>query len=207
MDLTNVMIITEGNPNTPNMIETLRVYGLLAERRLLNMKFFKASKVKLHDLKWCDTVLFVRSTSYIEYGLIKLCKKLGKYCIYTIDDDLLSLDDSYGKDGEGYWDGRKKAIVKILRQADLFLGVNELLAKKYLEIGKIPKYALTYTIIEENELFQTRQVGENREKIKVALYVNDGTTGIFEQFIRPVLPLLCKRYPGRIVLYLMASSP
>lgn len=50
--------------------------------------------ISLHVLAAADVVLFVRSDSYIEQETAKFLKKTGKYLVYVIDDDLLSVPKS-----------------------------------------------------------------------------------------------------------------
>ena len=203
--MTNILIIHLGLG--PCGIETVRLYRILQDRGELNMRNLHAEQIACADIKWCDVAIFIRSVSSIELHLIKLFRKYRKYVILVMDDDLLNLDDNYGKDGEGFWGARKKILNRILFHVDCLIAVNEHLANKYSKIGNIPKTVLVNTMVEDDEFFPDRQKCTNQQIVRLVLYVNDGTIEMFDKIIRPVLPKLAKKYPQKIELYLLALQP
>lgn len=203
--MTHILIIYESIE--PGNIETRRVFKLLEEKGILESRGVMAVHVSPNDLKWCDVVLFVRSTSAIERDLALFAKKMGKFILLSIDDDFLSLGSSYGADGAGYRSCRHKCLKDILKAVDCLITVNELLAQKYIRYCHTDRYVVTNTIVEEKELFPTFQDGNSKDNVNLAIYVNDGTQGLFNQIIRPALRLLTRDYCGRIALYLMALHP
>lgn len=203
--MTNLLIIHLGL--APCVIETIRFYNTLQNNGELNVRSLHAEHISCQDILWCDLAVFVRSSSTIELHLMKLLQKHGKFIILVLDDDLLSLDDSYGKDGEGVWKPRQKVLLNTLYHVDCLIAVNEKLAEKYSKLGNISRCVLMNTMVENDEFFPDRQLGENRETVKMVIYVNDGTTGMFDLLIKPVLPKLTNRYPKQLELYLMALCP
>lgn len=203
--LTNVLVVYE--TREPANIETVRVIRKLESNGMLNCRSIEATKVSCFDLRWADTMVFVRSTSSIEVDLIKIAHSMNKFNVLVLDDDFLSLTTTYGADGEGYQEIHKKCLLEVLKHTDCLLAVNKLLAAKYSQIGIIKKTVLTNTIIEKSELYHTRQTGENRDKIRIALYVNDGTSCMFEKYIKPVVPLLYEKYGDRLSYYFFALHP
>ena len=203
--MTHVLIVYE--TIEPCNIETIRVFKLLEGKDLLSCRGVLASHVKIDDLVWSDVLVFVRSTSSIERDIAMLAKKMGKFVILSLDDDFLSLGKSYGADGSGYRSARHMCLRSILKTIDCLVTVNELLAKKYIEYCTTGRYVITNTIVEKEEFYPTAQNGKSRDRIKIAVYVNDGTQGIFNQILRPALRLLFGNYKNRISLYLMALKP
>lgn len=203
--MTHVLIIYEAVE--PGNIETRRVFKLLDAKDILHSRGVLASHVCIEDLQWSDVLIFVRSTSSIERDLAMLAKKLGKFVILSIDDDFLSLGSSYGTDGSGYRIVRHKCLKEILKVVDCLLTVNELLAKKYIEYCSTDRYVITNTIVEKEEIYPALQDGSSKDKIKLAIYVNDGSQGLFNNILRPALCLLTKNYKEKIALYLMALRP
>ena len=203
--MTNVLIVYEFVEATN--IEINRILGILHQQRLLQYRYKAATEVFKDDLIWSDVMLFVRSTSLIELKLVTLGRRMGKYIILMLDDDFLSLDDKYGAIGQGYWTERQRMLKKILCQIDCLMAVNELLAEKYVKLGNIPKYVLSNTIIEKHEIFATKQNGLNGDKVKIVLYVNDGTQDVFNKILRPVILMICEKYLDQIALYLIGLEP
>lgn len=203
--MTHVLIVYE--TIEPCNIETIRVFKLLEEKDLLLCQGILASHVKTDDLVWSDVLVFVRSTSAIERDISLLAKKMGKFVILSLDDDFLSLGNSYGADGSGYRSARHRCLRSILKSIDCLVTVNELLARKYIEYCTTNRYVITHTVVEKEDFFSTAQNGKSKDRIKLAVYVNDGTQGIFNQILRPALRLLSDNYKNRISLYLMALKP
>lgn len=203
--MTNVLIIYE--VEEPCNIEIRRVFKMLEVRGRLQSRSSLAAQIGITDLKWGDVLFFVRSTSSIERDLVLLAKKMRKFVILMIDDDFLGLGTSYGADGAGYRKERHDSLKAILYSIDCLLTVNELLAEKYIEYCETDRYALTNTMVERSEFFSPALREKREGKTKMAIYVNDGTQGVFNQILRPALRLLKKSSRGRVALYLMALRP
>ncbi len=203
--MTNILIIYE--VEEPCNIETRRVFKMLEAKNLLQCKGVFATHVDKSDLVWADVLVFVRSTSSIERDLVSLAKEMGKFVILSLDDDFLGLDSSYGADGSGYRRERHDCLKSILYNVDCLLAVNKLLAQKYIKYCISNRYVLTNTMVERSEFYQPQMCGISKEKIKLAIYVNDGTQEIFNQILRPAFQLLKEYYHGRVAIYLMALHP
>lgn len=200
--MNNVLLLYESYE--PTNAELFKMLSLAEERGAFYLKRSISSKVTADDISWCDVILSVRSTSAMEWRLARYAKQKGKYWILMLDDDFLSLDGKYGKDGQGYRKGRKIALRKILKDTDCLLAVNKLLAEKYTSIGNIRRYVLTNTAVDCKNM--TRP-GEGNEKTKLVFYVNDGTLTMFDLYIRPLIPKLCEKYRGKLALYFLGLKP
>ena len=203
--MTHILIIYEAVE--PGNIETRRVFNLLESKDFLVSRGLVASQVKKEDLIWCDVLLLVRSTSSIERDLAIIAEKMSKFVVLSIDDDFLSLGSDYGADGSGYWHSRHICLKTILHHIDCLLTVNKLLAEKYIVHCNTHRYVVTNTIVEEKEIFPTTKDWKQKEKVKLALYVNDGSQELFNEIIKPALRLLSPKYKNRMSLYLMALHP
>ena len=201
----NVQIIYEAIE--PCNIEIRRVLKLLESKDLLVSRGLEASQVKKEDLLWCDVMLLVRSTSSIERDFAILAKRMRKFIILLIDDDFLSLGASYGADGSGYRTSRHKCLKTVLNHIDCLLTVNKLLADKYISYCQTQRYEVTNTIVEEKEMHPTSQDGTRKEKVKLAIYVNDGSQELFNEIMKPALRMLGQSYTNRVAIYLMALHP
>lgn len=203
--MTHVLIVFEAVE--PGNIETCRVHKILERKGFLESRGLLAAQVKKEDLVWSDVLLFVRSTSSIERDLAILAKKMGKFVILSIDDDFLSLGNTYGADGSGYWKSRHYCLKSILYHVDCLLTVNQLLAEKYITFCQTNRYVVTNTIVEEQEMHPTTQDGKQKEKVKLAIYVNDGSQDLFNEIMKPALRTLSQSLSNRVAIYLMALHP
>lgn len=127
-----------------------------------------------------------------------------KYVIEMLDDDFLSLDSHYGSDGEGFWNGRKRALVKAMQNVDFLVCANQHIAEKYAKLGGVNGTYVFKTPMNIQEFVEPILTDE---KVKIVYYVNDGTTGMFEKFLRPSLPYISKTIGNKVVFYFMALKP
>lgn len=200
--MNNILLIYENYE--PTNAELYKLLSLAEARGDIFLRKCICSQVKAKDIDWCDIILSVRSTSAMEWRLAKYTKKLGKYWILMLDDDFLSLGKSYGRDGQGYSKERKTSLRKILKYSDCLLAVNEALAKKYTKIGNIKKYVLTNTPMDYSRMVKPDVYND---KIKIVFYVNDGTQNMFNNYLKPLIPKLCKEFSERVALYFMSIRP
>lgn len=177
---------------------------MIEEKGFLKLKDIEADKVNKELIEWCDVVFALRSTESFYSHLFKYVRKKGIYVIESLDDDFLLLDSGYGSEGQGFWWGRKKALIKAMKNADCLITPNKNLSDKYSKLGGIKDVYVSNTPM-DTEGFIKPTV--RRGKVKIVYYVNDGTTGMFEKYIRPALPYIADKMADKVAFYFMALHP
>ncbi len=200
-------ILIESEEIGPTVYEFTKIIKALGKSHPSQYRLVKGSRVREHDIRWCDIIISVRSLSSLDWRIARLAKKKGKFHILNLDDDFLGIARNYGLSGSGIWPQRQKALRRILDYTDIVLTDNHLLGEKYTNIGKVSRYCLINTIVSPESIVTSSLESKINKKTKIVYYVNDGTTLFFEQFIRPILPKLCERYSSKISLTLMALKP
>ena len=173
----------------------------------IRSRLLKQSAVTLADFNWCDILITIRSNSLFDLEMSRLAKKNGKLHILFLDDDLLGLSSNYGRYGVGIWPQRKKLLQEVLDCTDIILTSNPLLGKKYTSIGSVAEYVLINTAIAPEDLVELKDKAPKNDKIKIVYYVNDGSSDMFELYIKPILPELSEKYGNRLSFTLMALKP
>lgn len=192
----------------PTNLELFRMLEYASQKYKFGLKRKSIYEIKTDDLTWCDIVFSVRSTSEFEWRMARMAKKMGKLCILFLDDDFLSLGNDYGKYGLGYRPAKKECLLRTLKETECLLAVNKELAEKYVRYTKNQRYFLLDTpYYEEDRVDFTEYRIKDDRKIKIVFYVNDGTTQMFELFLRPIIPLLAEKYGKIISLYFLAIHP
>lgn len=202
--MTNVLITYE--MVEPTNILLIKIFKLLNEREVLSLRYKDIQNLTVNDIQWSDVVVLVRSTSSFEFRLSKYVHENGKYVILVLDDDFLSLGDDYGADNEGYRPDRKEYLKNILKYTDCILSGNKYLIKKYISYSSTSKYAIINTIVTQDDLKITKSIYINN-KIKIVLYVNDGTLIMFNKILRPVIHKFYENDCKNISLYLLGLKP
>lgn len=200
--MTNVLLIcAESNATTA---ETKKCFTELENRGYFHLKTVKSVNIDKSILEWCDVLYVVRPTESFDQHLFKYARSKGIYVIEIFDDDFLSLGSDYGNEGQGFWWGRKRAIIKILKNTDCLVASSKHIIEKYGKIGNIKDTYVSHTPMKVNRFVKP---SINEEKVKIVYYVNDGTTGMFDKHIRPVLPFIVKEMADRVSFYFLALKP
>lgn len=200
--MTNVLLIYEDIE--PANIETGKVLYGLSKEKYFNYKEVKTFNITRELFEWCDVIFGIRSTSSLEKHLFSYAKKQGIYVIESLDDDFLSLGSDYGSDGQGFWSGRKKALISIIKHTDCLIAVNKYIINKYSKIGNIRKTFISNTPMDIKS-FVNPAVIEGR--VKIVYYVNDGSTDMFDRYIRPILPFISEKLSDKVSLFFLAVHP
>lgn len=200
--MTNVLLICSEMSATVS--ETKKSLTELKNRGYFNLKVIKAVNINKSILEWCDVLYAVRPTESFDQHLFKYARNKGIYVIEIFDDDFLSLGSDYGSEGQGFWWGRKKAVVKILKNTDCLIASNRHIIEKYGKIGSIKDTYVSHTPMRADKFVKP---SINEGKVKIVYYVNDGTTGMFDKYIRPALPFIAKEMADRVSFYFLALRP
>ena len=168
------------------------------------MKEVKSIQISKSLLEWCDILFGIRSTESIDRDLFWYARRMGIYVIELLDDDFLSLGDDYGSEGQGFWRGRKRALIQIMKNIDCLLSPNKHIIEKYRRIGKVKDTYVSDTPMNV-EAFVKPSLNEG--KVKVVYYVNDGTTEMFEKYIRQALQSLSEKVKDQISFYFLTLHP
>lgn len=199
--MSNILIVSESISPTVQML-TEGIELLCAQYRQNSVRTISTVTVKNNDILWSDVIISVRSLSKLDTGIARIVKKYDRFHILMLDDDFLGIDKSYSMMPE-----RLEQLKEILKYTDLILTDNILLAEKYLKLADGKRYALSDTLVRPESII-TRDFGaDNNSKVKILFYVNDGTCGMFNKYILPIMPSLCDIYADRVSLTLISLKP
>ena len=185
----------------PTVIMVQRFYHTVMSKYGVDTHFRSAAEVKAADIEWCDIVISIRSQSYLELGIARLAKKMGRLYGAIYDDDFLAL--------ENYASRRiiqKKAMINILKETDFLIVSNDKLGEKLGRLAGHQSYSRTETAIAESDI-NIRKTETTSDKVHIVYYVNDGTVAMFEQVILPIVPALEKEYGRNLYWTFIGVKP
>lgn len=156
------------------------------------------------DFKWTDIFIMVRPQKPVNLYLSKFMKKLHIEVVLLIDDDFFNLPDL---GVYNYWADVSKRLIKIMRYTDIIISGNKTLALKCCKLGGVNRSASIGTIMDESDMNDTSYHLDSDDLFKMAYYVNDGSKGLFEKILRPILRKLAERYPDKIEISLFVVHP
>lgn len=103
----------------------------LEELGMCRVKFLETKLIMAKDLCWCDILICVRGCEYPTYRIVKEAKRLGRFLIYFLDDDLLDIPQ--GNESTAYYSEYyiKLNIIEIIKYCDILMSVNQKILEKY----------------------------------------------------------------------------
>lgn len=202
-EINNLLIITD--EMAPGIYEIDKLFDTIREHHPgFIYKIKKNIDIQAKDINSACSILFFRSLSVLDYQLAKICINSKKNIFMFVDDDFLSLDKEYGAYNVGTWPGRERSLMRMLPFAKAILSSNDLLAEKYAELGGVKRKIRTDTAVEATTLYPYK---ENSIPHRILMYVNDGSTDMFEKYIHPALKRICEFTNEKIAIDLFALHP
>lgn len=201
--MSNVLIYYDQKEPTNRIVCNL--FEKLSRQEPL-IQFREKSKIEVveEDFLWTDVVVLIRPQSKLDYRFAKRMKKLGKTVVLHLDDDFESIED---EENSSYWNNVSKILHKIIKWCDVFWTPNRILGSKYASAGLIERLLVTDTVVDADEVKKACHYVVNNQRVKMAYYVNDSSTYLFDAVLRPALHLLAKRNPGKYEIDLFSLHP
>ena len=128
-EMANLLILYGQREPTNIMVEDFFVS--ICKDNDLCVKAINVDKITEKMLLWSDIVMGIRTQNILEADIMALAKKNGRLVIEMIDDDLLALKDYHVRRPI-----QEKSLLWALSNADILLGSNEELLKKYQKFTK-----------------------------------------------------------------------
>lgn len=118
------------------MIPSIRLCGhiqmqVLCEKGKIEYRYSSVRNLTSQDLSWPDIVLLGRLDTRAESYVVRRLKKMGKYLVYILDDDLLNVPEGISS-AEHYGTREVKAQIEwMISQSDAILSPSPLILEKY----------------------------------------------------------------------------
>ncbi|HWQ99125.1 MAG TPA: hypothetical protein VN538_13665 [Clostridia bacterium] len=159
-------------------------------------------QVTASDLAWADSVFVIRGHLWLTAQLVKLAKRLNRFCVAYWDDDysdplpVLALSPM-----------RKAAFREILCLSDVIVSPNPLLAEKLATTSGSKRTALFDTIVRQKDGADAPKEPEDTGLVRMVYAAGIGHTLFFDEIIRPALPALSECFGGRLSLTFVGVHP
>ena len=158
-----------------------------------------ATKVTLNQIVDTDVIVTVRGESPMVYAILKFAKAIGKYTVYFLDDDLKDIPKKSFR-----YPGRKKWLLKSIRQCRVLYSPSQLIADEYREYMIEKRTAVKNTAVKPEDITQTLAVSNT---IKLVYAASEWHVTNFDSYIKPILPKLFEIYERRLEIYLVGLHP
>lgn len=195
--MSNILMLHEGEQ--PTLLSLYTIMCKFAEKHGCNVKKQYTNRLSEKELNWADIIICVRGESPATYAELRCARENGKYTVYFLDDDLKDMPK-----GSFRYPGRRKWLLKTIKQCSLLFTSSQLLADEYKEYVLQHRTALINTAVPEGDI--TKCPNDN-EVTKIVYAASEWHISNFDAYIKPILPQLFAQYKKGIELYFIGLHP
>ncbi len=160
-----------------------------------NVQFKKTIDITVNDIRWCDVFITVRGCEYMTLQLVKAAKKVGRFIIYYLDDDLLNVPIGQACPQIYYEQVIQKNLVKVLSYSDVLWGVNDQIREKYIRFCYGKRWSINKVPMNIKKEFEQ---GKNEDKIRILYAGSTGHTELVQTILSPVVKKLAEDYLTKV---------
>lgn len=165
--------------------------------------FVYLSDVTPFDIDSHDVVIFIRPDNNYTWKIAEKAQKAGHTVITFCDDDLLNLPL-----GVPTIPWRKKGLIKTLKYSDVIWSSNHYIVKKYRNLTRGKRIAVSDTIVDPKELENNKNYNESGDDtIQIVYAAAPSHAKLFESYISPVIPGLLDKYKNKISFTFISVHP
>lgn len=191
----------------PELIASVRV-GVLdpllpGNGQRFDVRFTRTIDVGPADLVWADILITVRGCEQMTLQIVKEAKRLHRFVIYYLDDDLLHLPEDCSCYASFRDNGQDKTLRDILGQCDVLWGVNLRIRDQYLPLCGGQRWI-------HNRVPATIPVPRERQQSEQIHILYAGSADhekSIRQFITPAVLNVCKRLKERVHFTFVGADP
>ncbi|MFC3799809.1 glycosyltransferase [Cohnella sp. GCM10012308] len=171
----------------------------------VEFRFKESLQIENQDLAWADTVICIRGSESVDVQIIVESKRLGKYIIYFLDDDLLHIPKSsasflYYNNSE-----IRSQMMKLMASSDMLWTTNSNIARKYETFVKTSKTAIVNA--PAMLLGNVKERVRGTEKIRIGFAGSIDHSPYLQQQMSIVVEKLLQVYSGKIQFEFFGASP
>ncbi|MFT9495981.1 hypothetical protein [Anaerosolibacter sp.] len=182
-----------------------KLLNYLKEKDVLEFQFVESIHVKKSHIAETDVLVCIRGSEQLELNIVKECKRLGKYIIYFLDDDLLSVPDN--ANSSGYFNNEfiRSTIIQIMRESNCLWSTNKNISRKYEDI-----FAKTVVLDAPALLLEHyKQNNKKEEHDTITIGFAGGLDHKFflEELLEKPIQSIINRYNGKVKFEFFGAKP
>jgi len=192
----------------PDLIASVRVAVLnalepLEKASICKVRFCKSCEICKEDLVWCDIFVCVRGSETISAYSVQEAKRLGRFVLYFLDDDLLhipmdSMSRAYFEYGK-----HQKALVDCLAASDGLWVVNPRIQDCYLPLCGKNRVIISRVPVQVENMPQQ----EESSVVRVIYAGSSDHQNLVRELLAPAVRLVLERCKGRIEFTFVGPDP
>lgn len=177
-------------------------FNLLEKRYSLQIDYQVIHKVVMKDVLWSDIIIMIRGTSPLCTEIAKIARQTGRIFSLYYDDDLLNLPETVITSKI-----RINATKRVLSFTDLVITPNINISRDYSFLLLSGRTILRDSAIDISGMPDFPSITDKVGKVKLVYAANKSHDILFNKFILPIMPILCKKYSDILSLSFIGVKP
>jgi len=164
----------------------------LDNQNVINFEFIESSFVDKNHIAKADVVICIRGSEELDLKIIRECRRLNKYIIYFMDDDLLNIPSSAGSSAYYNHESIRHNIITLMKESDCLWTTNTNIARKYADL--VTKTAVLNA--PALHLNKRLYVKEANDPIVIGFAGSLDHAGFLDQLLNKTILNLLEKYPN-----------
>ena len=173
----------------PTISITRDVFSNMKNHPEIDADFVYLSNLSSKEIDSHDIIIFIRPMDIYSWHVAKKAREAGHLTICFCDDDLLDLPPTLPTIP---W--RKKGLLRALHNSDVIWSSSWHIAKKYRDKTHGKRMVITDTILQPEELEGIDDKTPTAQAVKIVYAAGTSHAGLFEQYVKPIVPELVKEF-------------
>ena len=165
-------------------------------------QFMPITEVSSKVLDKTDVLILIRPQNNLFVDIAKKSRKVGKFVIVSLDDDLLNLPQAIPSIP---WRG--SSLIGTLKSADMVLSSSSYICEKYRNYTRKKRSAYSNTPVTAKDLQMIPEQDTDYHTVRLVYAAGANHEGLFDQYIRPGIKKLNEKYADRISLTFVGVNP
>ena len=174
----------------------------LSENYQIEATFMPLLNVTEADIDRHEVLYFIRPDNVYSERIAKMARRIGKFVIVSLDDDLLNLPKS---NPSMPW--RRKSTKRAIENADVLISSSPHILRKYQDWTVQKRSAQIDTIVREEEISKYLPDSAEDRPVKIVYAANPSHYTLFNSYILPIMKYLAERYASKLQFTFVGVRP
>lgn len=188
-------ILVESPVMLPSVkVGVLDILERLQNRGLCTVFFMKTFEITKNDILLCDILITVRGCESMSLEIAQAAKKMSRFIIYYLDDDLLNLPKTAISSEFYSRESNRSNLIKLIGLSDILWSNNDKIINKYSKYGNNIRCV-------RNDTIAKKLISHNRENEGLTKVLYAGSVDhsfLVRKYVLPAIKRIVSEYKDSI---------
>ena len=188
-------ILVESPVMLPSVkVGVLDILERFQKRGLCTVFFMKTFEITKKDILLCDILITVRGCESMSLEIAQAAKKMGRFLIYYLDDDLLNLPKTAISSEFYSRESNRSNLINLIKLSDILWSNNDKIINKYYKYGNNIRCV-------RNDIIAKTSISHNREsegKTKLLYAGSVDHSFLVRKYVLPAINRIISEYKDSV---------